>query len=73
MGLITNLLNSSLSNRKYRTKINSYFSEWKHFLIGVPQGSEKKFDVQRKSESLILFECSTITTSKLIVVNLMSV
>ena len=33
------LISSFLSNRKYRTKINSSFSEWKHLLIGVPQGS----------------------------------
>ena len=33
------LISSFLSNRKYRTKINSAFSEWKHLLIGVPQGS----------------------------------
>ena len=32
------LISSFLSNRKYRTKINSSFSEWKHLLIGVPQG-----------------------------------
>ena len=33
------LILSFLSNRKYRTKINSSFSEWKHFFIGVPQES----------------------------------
>ena len=33
------LISSFLSNRKYRIKINSSFSEWKHLLIGVPQGS----------------------------------
>ena len=33
------LISSFLSNRKYRTKINSSFSECKHLLIGVPQGS----------------------------------
>ena len=33
------LISSFLSNRKHRTKINSSFSEWKHFLIGVPQES----------------------------------
>ena len=33
------LTSSFLSNRKYKTKINSSFSEWKHLLIGVPQGS----------------------------------
>ena len=33
------LISSFLSNRKYRTKINFSFSEWKHLLIGVPQGS----------------------------------
>ena len=32
------LISSFLSNRKYRTKTNSSFSEWKH-LFGVPQGS----------------------------------
>ena len=32
-------ISSFLSNRKYRTKINSSFSEWKHLLIGVPHGS----------------------------------
>ena len=30
---------SFLSNRKYRTKINSSLSEWKYLLIGVPHGS----------------------------------
>ena len=30
---------SFLSKGKYRTKINSSFSEWKHLLIGIPQGS----------------------------------
>ena len=33
------LISSFLSNTKYRTKIDSCFSEWKHLLIGVPQGS----------------------------------
>ena len=33
------LILSFLSNRKYRTKLNSSFSEWKHLLIDVPQGS----------------------------------
>ena len=33
------LISSFLSNRKYRPKINSCFSDWKHLLIGVPQGS----------------------------------
>ena len=33
------LISSFASNRKYRTKINSFFSEWEHILIGVPQGS----------------------------------
>ena len=32
------LISSFLSNRKYRPKINSCFSDWKHLLIGVPQG-----------------------------------
>ena len=32
-----NLISSFLSNRKYRTKINSSFSEWKQRLIVVPQ------------------------------------
>ena len=32
------LISSFLSNRKYRTKISSSFSEWKHLLIGVPKG-----------------------------------
>ena len=33
------LISSFLSNRKYGTKINSSFSEYKHLLIGIPQGS----------------------------------
>ena len=33
------VLRSFLSNRKCRTKISSSFSEWKHLLIDVPQGS----------------------------------
>ena len=33
------LFSSFLSNRKYRTKINSSFSKWKHVFIGVPQES----------------------------------
>ena len=33
------LISSFLSNRKYRTKTNSSFSDWKHLLIVVPQGS----------------------------------
>ena len=33
------LISSFLSNRKYGTKINSFFSEYKHLLIGIPQGS----------------------------------
>ena len=33
------LISSFLSNRKYRTKITSSFTELKHPLIGVPQGS----------------------------------
>ena len=31
------LISSFLSNRKYRTKTNSSFSEWKHLLVVVPQ------------------------------------
>ena len=33
------LVNSYLSNRKQRTKINESFSSWKEILFGVPQGS----------------------------------
>ena len=33
------LISSFVINRKYRTKIYSSFNEWKHPLIGVPQGS----------------------------------
>ena len=33
------LISSFLSNRKYRTKTNSSFSDWKYLLIVVPQGS----------------------------------
>ena len=33
------LISSFLSNRKYRTKINSSFNKCKHLFIGVPQGS----------------------------------
>ena len=33
------LTSSFLSNRKYGTKVNSSFSEWKQLLTGVPQGS----------------------------------
>ena len=31
------LILSFLSNRKYRTKINSSFSEWEHLVIVVTQ------------------------------------
>ena len=33
------LINSYLSNRKQRTKINESFSSWEEILFGVPQGS----------------------------------
>ena len=33
------LISSFLSNKKYGTKINSSFSEYRHLLIGIPQGS----------------------------------
>ena len=33
------LIQSYLSNRKQRTKINSEFSSWEEMLFGVPQGS----------------------------------
>ena len=33
------LISSFLSDKKYRTKINSSFSEWKYLFIGVTQGS----------------------------------
>ena len=33
------LISNFLSNKKYRTKINSSFSELEHLLICVPQGS----------------------------------
>ena len=33
------LVQSYLSNRKQRTKINSEFSPWEEILFGVPQGS----------------------------------
>ena len=33
------LVQNYLSNRKQRTKTNSYFSSWKEILFGVPQGS----------------------------------
>ena len=32
-------MQSYLSNRKQRTKINSEFSSWEEILFGVPQGS----------------------------------
>ena len=34
-------MQSYLSNRKQKTKINSEFSSWKEILFGVPQGSIK--------------------------------
>ena len=33
------MIQSYLSNRKQRTKINSDFSSWEEILFGVPQGS----------------------------------
>ena len=33
------LISIFLNNRKYGTKINSSFSEWKHLLTGIPQRS----------------------------------
>ena len=33
------LVSNFLSNRKHGTKTKSSFSEWKHLLIGIPQGS----------------------------------
>ena len=33
------LLHSYLTNKKQRTKINNYFSEWVEIVIGIPQGS----------------------------------
>ena len=33
------LVNSYLSNRKQRTKINESFISWEEILFGVPQGS----------------------------------
>ena len=33
------LILSFLSNRKYRTKIDSSFTEWAYLLIGVPEES----------------------------------
>ena len=33
------LVSNFLSNRKHGTKTKSCFSEWKHLLIGIPQGS----------------------------------
>ena len=33
------LVQSYLSNRKQRTKINSEFSSWEEILFGIPQGS----------------------------------
>ena len=33
------LISIFLSHRKYRRKINSSFSKWKHLLVVVPQGS----------------------------------
>ena len=33
------LMQSDLSNRKQRTKINSEFSSWEEILFGIPQGS----------------------------------
>ena len=33
------LISSFLSNKKYKTKISSYISEWGHLPIGAPQGS----------------------------------
>ena len=37
--LTLRLVQSYLSNRKQRTKINSEFSSWEEILFGVPQGS----------------------------------
>ena len=55
------LIQSYLSNRKQRTKINSTFSSWDEILFGVPQGSirgpllfdtflDKLFEIMRKTE-----------------------
>ena len=33
------LIQSYLSNRKQRTKINAMYSSWEEILFGVPQGS----------------------------------
>ena len=35
----TKTLQSYLSNRKQRTKINTTYSSWEEILFGVPQGS----------------------------------
>ena len=35
----TRLVQSYLSNRKQRTKINNAYSSWEEILLGVPQGS----------------------------------
>ena len=34
-----NILQDYLSNRKQRTKVDSFYSSWKAILSGVPQGS----------------------------------
>ena len=34
-----NILQDYLSNRKQRTKVNSFYSSWEAILSGVPQGS----------------------------------
>ena len=34
-----NILEDYLSNRKQRTKVDSFYSSWKAILSGVPQGS----------------------------------
>ena len=34
-----NILQDHLSNRKQRTKVDSFYSSWEAILSGVPQGS----------------------------------
>ena len=42
-----NILQDYLSNRKQRTKVDSFYSSWEAILSGVPQGSILDLDLYK--------------------------
>ena len=48
-----NLIHNYLTNRKQRTKISSFYSDWYDIVRGVPQGSIIKLHALRRTRKYL--------------------